>query len=199
MGQLSVWFCAHDTTGVANHVSDWSAPNFRRIQFVVLDPTVVRDDQAFGHDLLLLAFAPPLPFCLSHQQANKAIIIASTKGPAYAHKNLQPTLHSLGQFLGKRLNFREFKTQIQAGTEPIPAFSIPFLNPLIAQFHTRTSSKQFAKTNTTTIPFCIRVTRSLQFSFCLFFVFYLHYLHQVLQSRRNKFFLPKGKHPILGL
>jgi hypothetical protein len=43
----------------------------------------------FGHDLLLLAFAPPLPFCLSHRQANKAIIVASTKGPAYARKNLQ--------------------------------------------------------------------------------------------------------------
>jgi hypothetical protein len=36
------------------------------------------------------------------------------------------------QFLGKSLNFREFKTRIQAGTEPIPAFSISHLNPLIA-------------------------------------------------------------------
>jgi hypothetical protein len=43
----------------------------------------------FGHDVLLLAFAPPLPFCSSLQQANKAIIIASTKRPAYARKNLQ--------------------------------------------------------------------------------------------------------------
>jgi hypothetical protein len=60
------------------------------------------------------------------------IIITSTKRPAYAHKNLQPTLHSLGQFLDKSLNFREFKTQIQAGTEPIPTFSIPLLNALIA-------------------------------------------------------------------
>jgi hypothetical protein len=50
---------------------------------------------------------------LSLQQANKAIIVASTKRPAYAHKNLQPTLHSLGKFLGKSLNFREFKTRIQ--------------------------------------------------------------------------------------
>ncbi len=33
--------------GVANHISDWSAPNFTRIRFVVLDPTVVRDNQAF--------------------------------------------------------------------------------------------------------------------------------------------------------
>jgi hypothetical protein len=76
----------------------------------------------FGNDLLLSAFALPLPFCSSLQQANKAIIVASTKRPAYARKNLQPTLHSLGQFLGKSLNFREFKTQIQAGTEPIPTF-----------------------------------------------------------------------------
>jgi hypothetical protein len=43
----------------------------------------------FGHDLLLSAFAPPLLFCLSLQQANKASIKASTKRPAYARKNLQ--------------------------------------------------------------------------------------------------------------
>jgi hypothetical protein len=30
-----------------------------------------------------------LPFSSSLQQANKAIIVASTKRPAYAHKNLQ--------------------------------------------------------------------------------------------------------------
>jgi hypothetical protein len=86
----------------------------------------------FGHDLLLLAFALPLPFCSSLQQANKAIIVASTKRPAYARKILQPTLHSLGRFLGKSLIFREFKTRIQAGTEPILAFSISLLNPIIA-------------------------------------------------------------------
>jgi hypothetical protein len=40
----------------------------------------------FGHDLLLLAFALPLPFSLSLQQANKAIIVALTKRPAYARK-----------------------------------------------------------------------------------------------------------------
>jgi hypothetical protein len=43
----------------------------------------------FGHDLLLSAFAPPLPFLSSLQQANKAIIVALTKRPAYACKNLQ--------------------------------------------------------------------------------------------------------------
>ncbi len=47
MNQLPVWFYAYGTIGVANHVSDWSVPNFRRIQFVVLDPTIVRDNQAF--------------------------------------------------------------------------------------------------------------------------------------------------------
>jgi hypothetical protein len=46
-------------------------------------------DKLFGHDLLLLAFAPPLPFCSSLQQANKAIIVASTKNPAYTRKNFQ--------------------------------------------------------------------------------------------------------------
>jgi hypothetical protein len=43
----------------------------------------------FGHGLLLLVFASTLPFCLSLQQANKAIMIASTKRSAYACKNLQ--------------------------------------------------------------------------------------------------------------
>jgi hypothetical protein len=43
-------------------------------------------------------------------------------------KNLQPTLHSLGQFFGKSLNFREFKT-ISNGKNP--AIS-PFVNPPIA-------------------------------------------------------------------
>jgi hypothetical protein len=62
---------------------------FRRIQFVVLDPNVVRDNQAFWPCLLLLVFAQPSPFCLSLQQANKAIIVALTKRPAYACKNLQ--------------------------------------------------------------------------------------------------------------
>ncbi len=93
--------------GVANHVSDWSGPNFRRIQFVVLDPTVVRNDQAF-RPWLVVGVAPPLPFYSSLWQANKAIIVALTKRPAYAHKNLQPTLPSLGKFLGESLNFRKF-------------------------------------------------------------------------------------------
>jgi hypothetical protein len=43
----------------------------------------------FGHDLLLLAFALPLLFCSSLQQANKAIIVAATKRSAYTRKNLQ--------------------------------------------------------------------------------------------------------------
>ncbi len=33
--------------GVANHVSDWSAPIFLEDPIVVLDPTIVRDNQAF--------------------------------------------------------------------------------------------------------------------------------------------------------
>jgi hypothetical protein len=55
----------------------------------VTNPTIVRDDQVFGHVLLLLAFALPLLFCLSLQKANTAIIVASTNRPAYARKNLQ--------------------------------------------------------------------------------------------------------------
>jgi hypothetical protein len=39
--------------------------------------------------LLLSAFALPLLFCSSLRQANKAIIVALTKRPAYARKNLQ--------------------------------------------------------------------------------------------------------------
>ncbi len=62
MRQLPVQYYAYGTIGVANHVSDWSAPKFQEDLIVVPDPTVVRDDQAFGHDLLLLAFAPLLPF-----------------------------------------------------------------------------------------------------------------------------------------
>jgi hypothetical protein len=38
---------AYGMIDVAYHVSDWSAPNFRRIQFVVLDLNVVRDNKAF--------------------------------------------------------------------------------------------------------------------------------------------------------
>ncbi len=51
--------------GVANHVGDWSMPNFKRIQFVVLDPTIVRDDQAFWPWFVVVSIAPSLPFCLS--------------------------------------------------------------------------------------------------------------------------------------
>jgi hypothetical protein len=64
-------------------------PIFKRIQYVVLDPTVVRDDQAFRPWFVVVSVSPSLPFCSSLQQANKAIIVASTKRPAYACKNLQ--------------------------------------------------------------------------------------------------------------
>ncbi len=86
MHQLPVWFYAYSTIVVANHASDLSTPNFRRIWFVVLDPTVVRDDQAFWPWFVVVDVSPSLPFCLSLQQANKAIIVASTKRPAYARK-----------------------------------------------------------------------------------------------------------------
>ncbi len=49
-------------------------------------------------------------FLFEPWQANTAIIVVLTKRPAYACKNLQPTLHFLGQFLGKSLNFREFNS-----------------------------------------------------------------------------------------
>ncbi len=47
MCQLPVWYYAYGTIGVANHVIEWSAPNFQEDPIVVPDPTVVRDDQAF--------------------------------------------------------------------------------------------------------------------------------------------------------
>jgi hypothetical protein len=47
MHLLPVWFYAYGTIGVTSHVSDWSVPIFRRIPFVVLDPTEVRDNQAY--------------------------------------------------------------------------------------------------------------------------------------------------------
>ncbi len=115
MRQLPIRYYAYGTIGVANHVSDWSAPNFLEDPICSTGSYRSHTIRLFGHDLLLSAFAPPSPFCSSLQQANKAIIVASTKRPAYTRKNLQPTLHSLGQFLGESLNFREFKTRIQVG------------------------------------------------------------------------------------
>jgi hypothetical protein len=41
MSYFLVLFYAYGMIGVANHASDWSMPNFRRIQFIVLDPTIV--------------------------------------------------------------------------------------------------------------------------------------------------------------
>ncbi len=59
----------------------------------------------FGHDLLLLAFAPPLPLCSSLQQANKSIIVASTKRPAYARKNLQLVQVNTIRMLSSLINY----------------------------------------------------------------------------------------------
>ncbi len=47
MRQLPVRYYAYGTIGVANHISDWSVPNFQEDPIVVPVPTVVRDDQAF--------------------------------------------------------------------------------------------------------------------------------------------------------
>ncbi len=47
MHQLPVWYYAYGMIGVANHGSDWSAPNFQEDLIRSLDPTAVRDDQAF--------------------------------------------------------------------------------------------------------------------------------------------------------
>jgi hypothetical protein len=77
---------------------------------MVLDSTVVGDNQSLWQRSVVVSNPPSLLFCSSLPKANKAIIIALTKRPAYTHKNLQPSLLSLGQFLGKNLNFREFKT-----------------------------------------------------------------------------------------
>ncbi len=116
MCQLPVWYYAYGMIGVANQVSDWSASNFQEDPIHSTESYCSQRRSGFSAMI-------------------KAIIVASTKRPAYACKNPQPTLHSLegnGQFLGESLNFGEFKTRIQAGTEPIPAFSIPLVNPLIA-------------------------------------------------------------------
>jgi hypothetical protein len=67
---------------------------------MVLDPTGVGDNQSLWPWSVVVGIAPSLPFCLSLQLANKAIIVASTKRPAYTRKNLQPSLLSLGQYLG---------------------------------------------------------------------------------------------------
>jgi hypothetical protein len=61
----------------------------RMIQYMVLNPTVVGDDQSPWSLSVVVSIAPSLKFCLSLQQANKAIIVASNKRPAYACKNLQ--------------------------------------------------------------------------------------------------------------
>ncbi len=47
MHQLPVRYYTYGTIGVANHDSDWGMPKFQEDPIVVLDPTVVRDDQAF--------------------------------------------------------------------------------------------------------------------------------------------------------
>jgi hypothetical protein len=39
--------------------------------------------------IVVVGVAPSLSFCLNLQQANKAIIVASTKRQAYTRKNLQ--------------------------------------------------------------------------------------------------------------
>ncbi len=84
-----VWTLFWVKQGIWNFGSFGGEPPIRRIRFVLLDPTVVRDDQAFPPWFVVVGVAPSLPFCSSLQQANKAIIVASTKRPAYARKNLQ--------------------------------------------------------------------------------------------------------------
>jgi hypothetical protein len=66
---------------------------------MVLDPTVVGDNQSPLLLSVVVSIAPSLLFCLSLQQANTAIIVASTKRPACTPKNLQLVqLNSMDDF-----------------------------------------------------------------------------------------------------
>ena len=66
-------------------------------------------------------------FYWASQQANSVVIKPSTKRSATHAKIFKPTLHSLGWFLGKSLNVKEFKTcKIGGNHSHSPPF-FPFL------------------------------------------------------------------------
>ncbi len=84
--------------GVAYHVSDWSAPNFGRIRFAVLDPTVVRDDQAFRPwfvvvgvcSAIAVLFEPPTSKQRYHRSIDQKTSVCTQKSstsPGKSYKN----------------------------------------------------------------------------------------------------------------
>ncbi len=72
-------------------------------------------------------------------------------------KNLQPTLHSLRQFLGKSLNFREFKT-ISNGGNKSRSRHFPFLKPTHSVIPYQDFVQLVCKKQQSIIPFCTRIT-----------------------------------------
>ncbi len=83
---------------VANQASDWSAPNLRRIQFVVLDPTIVRDNQAFWQwfvvvgvcSAIVVLFEPPTSKQIYHRsidQKTSECMQKSLTSPGKSYKN----------------------------------------------------------------------------------------------------------------
>ncbi len=108
-------------------------------------------------------------------------------------KNLQPTLHSLGRFLGKSLNLREFKT-ISSGGNHCRSRHFPFLKPTHSVIPYQDFVQLVCKKRQSTIPFCTRITVVLvqPFACLLCLLFALSTLGSCNQ-RRNEFFLPKRK------
>ncbi len=78
-----------------------------RIQHMVLDPTVVRDNKSLWTWSVAIGIASSLPFCSSLRQANTVIIIALTKRPVKRTQKSSTHPPLPGAILGKSLNFRE--------------------------------------------------------------------------------------------
>ena len=109
-------------------------------------------------------------------------------------KNLQPTLHSLGQFLGKSLNFREFKTISKSGNH-CRSRHFPFLKPTHSVIPYQDFVQLVCKKRQSTIPFCTRITCSailaVCLSSCLLFALSLHQVFAIKGA--TSFSSPKGK------
>ncbi len=82
------------------------------------------------------AHQPPCFLIKPSRQANSVIIkTTNQKTCIHTQKSSKPTLHSLGRFLGKSLNFREFKTFTISGN------------------HSRSRHFPFLKTTHSVIPY----------------------------------------------
>jgi hypothetical protein len=75
--------------GVAILVSDWSAPNFRRIQFVVLDSTVVRDEQAFWPLLVVVGVCSAIAILFKPPTSKQSYHHSIDQKTSVRTKNLQ--------------------------------------------------------------------------------------------------------------